>query len=419
MYRCIWDSPFISLGLLGCDQPCLTKLVSSVSKKSLSSSRECESADVSTAKGPVARYRADLKAGLLQEDAAQSRAVEHFQRLFDDLIRQADEPTEGVLFRLKTLFGVSQGAVSAPQGLYLYGGVGRGKTYLMDVFYETLPFERKLRTHFHRFMQRVHSELAQLTLQKNPLELVAKTISDEARVLCFDEFFVSDIGDAMILGGLLEHLIAQGVTIVATSNIEPGSLYENGLQRERFLPAIALLQGRTDIIELDNGVDYRLRSLQQAKIYYSPLGSDAQAELQNSFSRLVSEHAQHSVNADIDVLGRTIRSRECADDVVWFDFKQLCGGPRSPYDYIELAKIYHAVIVSDVPQLDAALDDMARRFISMVDEFYDRNVKLIISAQVPLLELYKGGSLAFAFERTSSRLLEMQSEEYLAREHRP
>ena len=377
------------------------------------------SSEAQLGNGPVARYRADLQAGLLQEDAAQFRAVGHFQRLFDDLARQDALPQPGMVSKLKSLLGRSAAPMPAPRGLYLYGGVGRGKTYLMDVFYEALPFERKLRTHFHRFMQRVHAELATLKHQKNPLELVAKTLADEARVLCFDEFFVSDIGDAMILGGLLEHLMVQGVTLVATSNIEPEFLYENGLQRERFLPAIALLKSRTDIIELDNGTDYRLRSLQQAKIYYSPLGEGAQLELRNSFARLASDHAQHGTDTQIEVLGRTVLAREFADDVVWFDFKQLCGGPRSPYDYIELAKIYHAVIVSDVPQLDASLDDMARRFISMVDEFYDRNVKLIISAQVPLLKLYSGTSLAFAFERTSSRLLEMQSEEYLAREHRP
>lgn len=369
--------------------------------------------------GPIARYRADVKAGLLQEDAAQSRALAHFQRLYDELQAAELVPESGPVAWVKSLFGAKAAAVCAPQGMYLYGGVGRGKTYMMDLFYESLPFERKMRTHFHRFMQRVHAELAKLKQQKNPLELVAKIISAEARVLCFDEFFVSDIGDAMILGGLLEHLLAEGVVLVATSNIEPDSLYENGLQRERFIPAIALLHKYTQVIELDNGTDYRLRSLQQAKIYYSPLGKDADAELGNSFSRLASEHAQRSTNAYIQVLGRQFLAQECADDVIWFDFQQLCGGPRSAYDYIELAKLYHAVILSNVPQLSASNDDMARRFISMVDEFYDRNVKLIIAAQVPLLELYKGTSLAFPFERTTSRLLEMQSEDYLAREHRP
>lgn len=369
--------------------------------------------------GPMARYQADLSAGLLQEDAAQSSALTHFQRLYDELQALDVLPESGPVVWVKSLFGYKKAAISAPVGMYLYGGVGRGKTYMMDVFYESLPFERKMRTHFHRFMQRVHAELGKLKQQKNPLELVAKVISAEARVLCFDEFFVSDIGDAMILGGLLEHLLAQGVVLVATSNIEPGSLYENGLQRERFIPAIALLQKYTQVIELDNGTDYRLRSLQQAKIFYSPLGEDADAELSKSFAHLAHEHAQRSTNAHVEVLGRQILAKECADDVIWFDFQQLCGGPRSAYDYIELAKLYHAVILSNVPQLAAPSDDMARRFISMVDEFYDRNVKLIIAAQVPLLELYKGKNLAFPFERTTSRLLEMQSEDYLAREHRP
>ncbi|MDX1491206.1 MAG: cell division protein ZapE [Pseudohongiellaceae bacterium] len=378
-----------------------------------------ENVPPTTQEGPLARYRADIDSGVLSPDEAQLAAVGHFQRLFDELGEGAADGVSGPVAWVKSLFGASKGVTKPVKGLYLYGGVGRGKTYLMDVFFESLPFSAKMRTHFHRFMQRVHAELAQLKQQKNPLELVADKIAQEARVLCFDEFFVSDIGDAMILGGLLEHLIDRGVTLVATSNIEPSGLYENGLQRERFLPAIALLQSRTDIVKLDSATDYRLRSLKQARIYYSPLGEQADAELSKSFNALASEHAEKSSAVSIDVLGRQILARECAEDVIWFDFKHLCGGPRSAYDYIELAKLYHAVILSDVPELDAPKDDMAKRFISMVDEFYDRNVKLIIAAQVPLLELYSGTALAFAFERTTSRLLEMQSEEYLAREHRP
>ena len=232
---------------------------------------------------PSQRYQRDLASGALAEDAAQAMAIGHFQRLYDELM--APTPTTGsVLTRLMSRFQAAEPARA--KGLYVYGGVGRGKTYLMDVFFESLPFERKMRTHFHRFMQRVHAELNQLKMQKNPLELVARKIAAEARVICFDEFFVSDIGDAMILGGLLTQLIEEGVTFVTTSNIEPDSLYANGLQRERFLPAIALLKQHTTVFQLDGGVDYRLRSLKQAKIYYSPLGADADAELLNSFSRL-------------------------------------------------------------------------------------------------------------------------------------
>jgi cell division protein ZapE len=366
---------------------------------------------------PADRYRLDIVKGRLLPDLAQERVVLHFQRLYEE-INARESARFGQFGRLKAKLGWSR---SNPiiKGLYIYGGVGRGKTHLMDLFFESLPVRRKMRTHFHRFMQRVHKELGALRHQKNPLELVAANIAAEALVLCFDEFFVSDIGDAMILGGLLAHLTEQGVIIVTTSNIEPGRLYENGLQRERFLPAIALLQQHAEIVQIDQGVDYRLRSLQQARLYHSPLGCDADMELLRSFDSLMPDHAELELEGRIEVLGRQIPYRRCADDIIWFDFETLCGGPRSVYDYIELAKLYHAVLLSNIPRMDGDKDDMARRFVNLVDEFYDRGVKLIISAEVPLLELYAGSNLRFVFERTCSRLLEMQSNDYLAREHRP
>ena len=365
---------------------------------------------------PDARYRQDVAQGILFEDSAQADAIVHFQRLYDELLaRQTAESTRfGWIKRSLNL-----DAIPPVKGLYIHGGVGRGKTYLMDVFFESLPLERKMRTHFHRFMQRVHAELQRVKRQKNPLESVARSIAGDARVLCFDEFFVSDIGDAMILGGLLAHLLEEGVVLVMTSNIEPASLYLNGLQRERFLPAIALLQENLDVVHLDGGIDYRLRSLQQASIYYSPLGSRAEKAMQDCFDRQVSEHASVATGTSVEVLGRQIPVRAQSDDVIWFDFADLCGGPRSAYDYVELGKLYHTVLVSDIPQLRSESDDMARRFVSLVDELYDRNVKLILSAQVELASLYAGSGLAFVFERTRSRLLEMQSEEYLGRQHRP
>ncbi len=376
---------------------------------------------------PLERYQLDIATGAMTPDPAQERAMAHFQRVYEELLHNPI-PARGVgaaALQLLTRgwLGRQEGSSgrvpgTGIKGLYIYGGVGRGKTYLMDVFFESLPFEDKMRTHFHRFMQRVHAELNLLKQQKNPLEGVARKIAKEARVICFDEFFVSDIGDAMILGGLLTHLLDGGVTLVATSNIRPDYLYENGLQRERFLPAIALLQRDTEVIELDGGVDYRLRSLQQARLYHTPLGEEADKALSASFRRLVQEHATVHANEIIEVLGRPINSRMSADDVIWFDFLELCDGPRSAYDYIELARIYQTVLLSNVPQLKADNDDMARRFVSLVDEFYDRNVKLFIAAEVPLLQLYAGGSLTFVFERTSSRLLEMQSHDYLAREHK-
>ncbi len=364
---------------------------------------------------PMQRYQRDLANGVLLEDAEQAMVIGHFQRLYEALL-VSQSVSESPFTRLLARF--RSNSIAPVQGLYIYGGVGRGKTYLMDVFYESLPFEKKMRTHFHRFMQRVHTELTLLKGTKNPLEEVARKIAAEARVICFDEFFVSDIGDAMILGGLLTHLIEEGVTFVTTSNIEPGSLYENGLQRERFLPAIRLLKEHTVVVRLDAGIDYRLRSLQQAQIYYSPLGPDADAELLRSFSRLA-DHGEVFSHTTVEVLGREIPARMRAEDIIWFDCKDLCDGPRSAYDYIELAKLYQAIVVSNVPQFDGSNDDLARRFVSLVDELYDRHVKLILSAQVPLLALYRGTGLAFVFERTASRLLEMQSEEYLGREHRP
>ncbi len=367
---------------------------------------------------PTQRYQRDLANGVLQEDAAQAQAIAQFQRLYDDL-QAVTKESPGVLGKLWGQLSGQRVAKAAPvKGLYIYGGVGRGKTYLMDVFFESLPFERKMRTHFHRFMQRVHHELGQLKQQKNPLEQVAQKIAKEARIICFDEFFVSDIGDAMILGGLLTHLLEEGVSFVTTSNIIPDKLYENGLQRERFLPAIALLKQHTIILELDGGVDYRLRALQQASIYYSPLGEAADAQLLACFERLA-DHGVVEKGVEIEVLGRRIPARMCAQDIIWFDCSALCDGPRSAYDYIELAKLFQALVLSNVPSFDGSNDDLARRFVSLVDELYDRHVKLIISAQVPLLSLYTGKDLAFIFERTSSRLLEMQSEEYLGREHRP
>jgi cell division protein ZapE len=236
-------------------------------------------------------------------------------------------------------------------------------------------------------------------------------------VLCFDEFFVSDIADAMILAGLMGALFERGVTLVATSNIIPDELYRDGLQRQRFLPAIELVKHYTEVFNVDAGVDYRLRALEQAELYHYPLDREANESLQRSFVALAPEPGQQWERLEIN--GRYLSSRCVADDVVWFEFAELCDGPRSQNDYIELARIYHAVLLGNVPAMGAANDDQARRFISLVDEFYDHNIKLVISAEVPLLELYSGGRLEFEFQRTCSRLQEMQSHEYLARSHKP
>lgn len=361
---------------------------------------------------PWQRYQQDLERPDFSHDPAQEAAVRLLDDLYTRLVARAGARTS----LLQTLSRWRHKSIEPERGLYLWGGVGRGKTYLVDTFHDCLPFERKLRIHFHRFMQRVHTELKALDGEKNPLLIVADQIAEEAIVVCFDEFFVTDIADAMILGGLMEALFERGVTLVATSNIVPSGLYENGLQRQRFLPAIAQIEKHTQVVNVDAGIDYRLRTLEQAELYYCPLGPDADASLADSFDALAPEVGRHWERLEIN--GRYLSSRRVADDVVWFDFSELCETPRSPSDYIELARIYHAVILSGVPAMGRSNDDAARRFINMVDEFYDRNVKLVLSAAVPVMDLYSTGGLEFAFQRTVSRLQEMQSREYLAREHR-
>ncbi len=304
----------------------------------------------------------------------------------------------------------------AARGLYIWGGVGRGKTMLMDWFFASLPPGVALRMHFHRFMQRVHRDLGTFKGNANPLHKVADGLAAEGRILCFDEFFVSDIGDAMLLGELLKALFERGVLLVATSNVEPARLYENGLQRSRFLPAIDLLQTNTEVHWLDGPVDYRLRVLEKAELYHSPLDAAADESLQRSFLALATGAPRDDV--ELMVESRLIVARKIADDVAWFSFSALCEGPRSQNDYIELAREFHTVLLSDVPVFTTRKEDAARRFISLVDEFYDRSVKLIISAAAPIADLYQGSRLRFEFDRTQSRLLEMQSQDYLGRLHK-
>lgn len=367
---------------------------------------------VSNSLSPLERYRQDLQREGFAHDKAQEHAVTCLQELYERLLEPAAAP--GILARW-----LGKRTQEPVRGLYFWGGVGRGKTYLMDNFYESLPFPDKMRAHFHRFMRRVHGELKLLAGQKNPLEQVAEKIARETRVICFDEFFVSDITDAMILAGLMDGLFRRGVTLVATSNIAPEGLYKDGLQRARFLPAIALLQKHTEVVNVDGGVDYRLRVLEQAELYYTPLDEKAARGLQAAFEHLCPPGALVRESQQLEVEGRPVLAVKVADDVAWFTFKELCDGPRSQNDYIELAREFHSVLVADVPKLGRDRDDQTRRFINLVDEFYDRNVKLVISAEVPLAELYAGGRLSFEIERTQSRLLEMRSHEYLARAHRP
>ncbi len=365
---------------------------------------------------PLERYKKDLERDDFTYDPAQEMAVKHLQRLYDDLTAQPVRPKQGLMQRLNSRFKNEK--PEPPKGLYFWGGVGRGKTYLMDTFYDSLPFEQKMRTHFHRFMQRVHKELKALDGTPNPLVAIGRKYAQEARIICFDEFFVTDITDAMILGSLLQELFNNGVALVATSNIVPDGLYKDGLQRARFLPAIAMLNRYTEVVNVDGGVDYRLRALEQAELYHYPLDGRADESLNRSFESLAPDLEEVVERELLEINGRKMQTRRCCEDVVWFDFADLCDGPRSQHDYIELAKIFHAVLVSNVPQLGRQNDDAARRFINMVDEFYDSGVKLILSAEKPIHEIYSEGRLSFEIERTQSRLLEMQSHEYLAREHR-
>ncbi len=367
---------------------------------------------------PLERYQQDVADSRISVDAEQRAVIVQFDALCVALAERSRNSGRGLSRFLPAFIGGNKKANDSVLGIYLWGGVGRGKTYMMDLFYESVSSPRKLRTHFHRFMHEVHGQLNARQGEKNPLLGVAEDIAQRADLLCFDEFFVLDIGDAMILAGLLEALFAQGVTLVATSNIYPDGLYENGLQRERFLPAIALLKKHTQVIEIGMGVDYRLRSLSQATLYLAPISAETEDQLRADFERLAPDNLDRVENSPIDILGRQIDCRCRSGDVAWFTFAALCAGPRSAADYVELAREFHALIISAVPALDDKQSEQVRRFVNLVDELYDRRVKLIIAAAVPLPELYTGSALAFEFERTQSRLIEMQSHEYLGSEHR-
>lgn len=343
------------------------------------------------------------------QDAAQLRVVQKLAAL--QLQLRQDESFGARIRRMLP----GRSSKSGTAGIYLWGGVGRGKTFLMDLFFESLDVQKKRRIHFHRMMREIHGRMRSLDDVENPLQTVATDIAADTRVLCFDEFFVSDIGDAMILGQLLDGLFRAGVTLVATSNSRPDELYKDGLQRDRFLPAIELLERHTEVIELDGLADYRLRLLQEAGTYLTPLNSETDQQLCRYFDEIAS--GQTRTAQPLQVLGRELKTLFCAKGVVWFDFNDICVGPRSQEDYIEIARWYPTVIVSGVPPLGRKLENPARRFIALVDEFYERKVKLVISAAIAIDMLYAGEQLKFEFQRTTSRLIEMQSQEYLHAPH--
>lgn len=357
---------------------------------------------------PYARYRHDLAENAFVADPAQAQAVAALQHVYEALI--ARPPRQRHIGRNRMRW-------PKVRGLYLWGGVGRGKTWLMDAFFTSLPFTRKQRTHFHRFMLEVQDKLNQHRDEQDPLHKIAREIAGRVRVLCFDEFHVSDIADAMILGRLFDGLFARGVTLVATSNVAPDDLYRDGLQRERFLPAIEMLKRNTTVLNVDGDTDFRLRALHAAPLYLCPADETADAQLARHFTAIAS--GAITEDGEINLHNRSIPARRIAEGIAWFDFAALCEGPRGSADYVELARLDHTVVISGVPRFDADHEDAARRFITLVDEFYDRGVKLILSAAAPVSNLYRGERLRFEFERTASRLTEMQSREYLAKPHLP
>jgi cell division protein ZapE len=346
-------------------------------------------------------------------DPAQQQLVARLDDLRERLI--AARPKR--LLGNKLLKGLLSGRKlhQLQRGLYVWGSVGRGKTWLMDLFFQSLPFRDKQRSHFHRFMQSVHDELRKHKDQAEPLDSVAERLAHRARVLCFDELFVTDIADAMLLGNLFRALFERGVTLIATSNVKPDDLYRDGLQRARFLPAIRLLKEHTHVVHMDAGTDYRLRHLERARIWFDTREAATPASLEQLFDVIAAEPGQ--TDATLILNHRRLRAHRHADGAIWFTFRELCEGPRGQADYIEIARCYHTVFVTEVPVLGPDAENAARRFISLVDEFYDRAVKLIVSAAAPAAETYRGSKLTFEFERTRSRLVEMQSQEYLARPH--
>ncbi|HCR9750878.1 TPA: AFG1 family ATPase [Citrobacter koseri] len=369
---------------------------------------------------PTSRYLQALNDGSHQPDDVQKDAVNRLESIYQALIAKTPPApqTGGLMARFGKLLGKREPSANAPvRGLYMWGGVGRGKTWLMDLFYHSLPGERKQRLHFHRFMLRVHEELTALQGQTDPLEIIADRFKAETDVLCFDEFFVSDITDAMLLGGLMKALFARGITLVATSNIPPDELYRNGLQRTRFLPAIDAIKAHCDIMNVDAGVDYRLRTLTQAHLWLSPRNDETQQQMDKLWLALAGAKRENAPTLEVN--HRPLPTMGVENQTLAVSFITLCVDARSQHDYIALSRLFHTVLLFDVPVMTPLMESEARRFIALVDEFYERHVKLVVSADAPLYEIYQGERLKFEFQRCLSRLQEMQSEEYLKRSHMP
>ena len=352
-------------------------------------------------------YQRELQARGFQSDPAQLRAIDALERCATEWAAYKNKRSSA----LKKL--VNHPAI--PRGVYMYGGVGRGKSFLMDCFFDAVPIQRKTRLHFHEFMREVHRELRDLQGTPNPLQVLGQKMSKRYKLICFDEFHVAEITDAMILHRLLTALFDNGVGFVTTSNFKPDDLYPGGMHRDRILPAIDLLNANLDVVNVDNGTDYRRRVLEQVDLYHTPLGVEADAAMTDTFNRLAECPDEDPI---LHIEAREITARRRAGGVVWFDFKALCGGPRSQNDYLEIATQFHTVMLSDVPYMPMNKASEARRFTWLVDVLYDRRVKLILSAAVAPEQLYTEGPLVHEFPRTVSRLNEMQSAEFLALERR-
>lgn len=335
-------------------------------------------------------------------DEAQQRAIARLQIAFDEWVAYKSRRTNKFMRMLNR--------PEIPRGVYMWGGVGRGKSFLMDSFYHVIPIQRKTRIHFHEFMRNVHQQLDELRGVANPLEIVAKKIAKKYRLICFDEFHISDVADAMIMFNLLSGLFSHGVTFIMTSNYQPETLYPDGLHRDRIFPTIALLNEKLDVLNVDSGTDYRQRALEQVEVYLTPLNAKTDSALRLAF-RKVAEVDDEEPKLRIE--SREIRALRRAGGIIWFDFATLCGGPRSQNDYLEIASQFHTVILSGVPHMSAAMSSEARRFTWLIDVLYDHKIKLIMSAQVPPHELYTEGTLSNEFHRTVSRIIEMQSQEYM------
>ncbi len=360
-------------------------------------------------------YLKSIENGELRLDPQQKDVMHELQQIFASIVEKASIPIEK-----KSFFSIFKNNTKKNEheikGLYLYGGVGRGKTHLVDFFFDRLPIKKKMRLHFHRFMQIVHEELAKLDGVEDPLSQVAKNFTDKAIVLCFDEFHVIDITDAMLLGRLLEHLFSNGLILVTTSNFHPDNLYKDGLQRDRFIPAINLLKEHTKLFEMGGDYDYRSEAFKELGIYYFAHNEESDTRLDEHF-KLLSGIDLYEDRHEIKINNRTIPVKKFSADVVWFEFNDLCNTPRSTEDFTQIASFFKTVLISNIPQMDSSMDDAARRFINLIDTFYDMHVNIVVSAAESPENLYKGQRLSFEFDRAVSRINEMQTDKYIESTH--